>query len=1191
MSRMFSLAKTILQHYKPTTTRSLLIVALLLLLSFQLYSQPIKRTNIWHFGRDAGVDFNSGEPVALYDGKLNSVGGVITMSDTNGSLLYYTTGRRLRNRKHDLISSSFGPNWTQMISFPAIGSNHLYYVFGVPSYNPPLSYYNTSYTIIDMTMNGGLGGVSGTHTYLDAAWDASEKITATKHKNKQDIWVVTRKYTENKYASFLVNENGVNTVPVLSPASDWQPPLYHAAGQMKISYDKEYLINCTEGHDYVGINSNTEVCKFNDESGELNYMYSFDFNDPNKPGDYEPFGVEFSPDSKLLYITFNAGQSSLIYQFDVQYIEDSALFVQSAILIRAMLEDAPDRSGLQLASDGKIYVAIWKETPYTNHYLGIIHKPWEQGVDCQFDSTGVYLYPGYCEAALPSFLLDDLYRFDFDGICEKELFEFASFFHPEPVNILWDFGDPASGNNTSTDLNPAHAFSDGGDFEVSVVVEYPSGRIEETSRKVEVEYAPEPDLGPDTTICSGEEVVLDAECGPHTYSWSTGHFGITQITVSDTGWYWVRVMSDPGCINFDSIYIGFRHPSLADTTNLIISPTTCGGSNGVIRGLVIIGDPPFILQWLDDMGNPVASTIDIFNLPVGSYTLQVIDSNNCITSLGPYSITDAGDILIEDVDYISAHCDQQDGNITVNATSGLSDMLFYSIDNGATYFSNQGIFTGLSPGSYAVRVKDSLNCQDVFINNPIIIENLPGPLVSNVVVTPSIVGQNTGGIEIIASGSSDTLYYSNNNGSSYQENNGLFSSLAAGFYTCVVMDEYGCDTTFIIEVTEEISIRLEAVAGYDEVCPGNSAFVPLIVTNFNDVGSFKTTLLYNNDLLTCQGFANAHSQLEDSLDVMLFPAEGKVELVWSSISATLNDSTPMADLVFQSLDPGLSFIEWDGSPGASFFHNSTGVTIPVDYFIGNVKIYNNVSFNLYAANEACRGDTLLFMLIDWTSNGIISYLWTEPNGDISSNDRLIINGIQPSQAGIYSLLITDALGCYSDTTFEILLYPSTPEFAVQDTIFTDDPFDLDAGAVFISYLWNTGDTTQMIWVEENGWYSAEVESPEGCVGVDSSYVVFSTSPELIKIYFPTAFTPNGDGLNDEFNPVTIVVDIQHFSLSIYNRWGALVYQTNDITEGWDGTYQGELCQPGAYVYKVAYNGSTSLNSTPEVKMGTVMLVR
>ena len=95
----------------------------------------------------------------------------------------------------------------------------------------------------------------------------------------------------------------------------------------------------------------------------------------------------------------------------------------------------------------------------------------------------------------------------------------------------------------------------------------------------------------------------------------------------------------------------------------------------------------------------------------------------------------------------------------------------------------------------------------------------------------------------------------------------------------------------------------------------------------------------------------------------------------------------------------------------------------------------------------------------------------------------------------------------------------------------------------------------------------------------------------INIYFPNAFTPNGDGVNDEFKVVTSTTNIALFSLSIYNRWGALVYQTNDITQGWDGTYKGTACQRGSYVFKVTYNTSTSPLTTSETKMGTVMLVR
>ncbi|MFK5856330.1 MAG: gliding motility-associated C-terminal domain-containing protein, partial [Bacteroidota bacterium] len=262
------------------------------------------------------------------------------------------------------------------------------------------------------------------------------------------------------------------------------------------------------------------------------------------------------------------------------------------------------------------------------------------------------------------------------------------------------------------------------------------------------------------------------------------------------------------------------------------------------------------------------------------------------------------------------------------------------------------------------------------------------------------------------------------------------------------------------------------------------------------------------------------------------------------------------------------------------------------YIIGEVKIYKDVYFSPINSVETCQGSTIYLKPNLWSSNGPVTYLWVYPDGNTTDQEYILIDSAQTYQSGTYSVTVTDTANCFLDANVDVTIYPNPlPEFAVSDTIFTDDPFDLDAGPGFSHYLWNTGDTTQYIWVDSEGWYSAEVESLEGCVGEDSSFVLFSTPLSLTKIYFPNAFTPNGDGQNDSFNAVTSTIDVNQFSLAIYNRWGALVYQTNDITVGWDGKYQGELCPSGAYVYKVSYNSSTILNAAPEVKMGTVMLVR
>ncbi|MEN8225977.1 MAG: gliding motility-associated C-terminal domain-containing protein [Bacteroidota bacterium] len=1165
-----------------------------LTLSVNTFSQDIKRTNNWYFGLDAGVEFNSGEAVALYDGKMydHTFRGNTTMSDTNGNLLFYTNGWHLWNKNHVYMTYQFLATTQQVISFPFPGADHLYYVFSVPYYNPPANYYFTQYGIVDMSMNGGLGGVSGNITTLDAAWDAAEQITAVKHKNKQDVWVVTRKYTENKYASFLVNQFGVNTNPVLSPAPVHGSSMFDDKhGEMRISYDKEYLILCNMGSNLTNTDW-IEVCKFNDESGEVDYLYSLQFRDPNYPYELWPFGVEFSPDSKFLYVAFSHHNPTVdkgsVYQFNVQDIEDSASFVQSAVEIG----HGNEKHGLQLASDGKIYVTA-HATQGGFPWLGVIHKPWVQGAFCQYENEGVYLDPGETSAALPNYLPDYLYRFDFEGTCEGESYQFTSFFHPEPVNILWNFSDPASGSNTSTELNPVHVFSDGGIYEVSVHVEYPNGRIEETSRKVEVEYAPEPDLGPDTTFCTGGQITLDAECGPHDYTWNTGVTGSSQIIVSDTGWYWVRVENDAGCFAIDSIHLSFLPPTLADTANLEVIPTTCGDSTGVIKGIVINGTPPLSYQWLNDLGNPISNALDIYHLPVGNYTLEVTDGNGCISIIDTYSIIDAGNVLIDSVDYTIEHCGQQDATINITAISGLSAMLFYSIDDGLTFHSNQGFFTNLSAGTYAVRVRDSLDCHCVYVNNPIIIPNTDAPEITNVQIGACSPGQSNGSIEISASGSGDTLYYSNDNGINFQVNDGGFFNLDAGYYTCVVEDEVGCDTTFIVEVPEEVTIQLQAQAGADEVCPGNAAFVPLQVCNFNDVASFETILFYNKTILTCTGFANAHALLEDSLEAQLFPTEGKIQFKWSSAAISLPDDALMVNLVFESVDPGISLVEWDGSIGASFFQNSTGLNIPVDYHTGNVKIYKEVSLSLNYTASACQGDTLKFFPMLTSANGDVSWLWTDPIGDTSSYFILTINNIQQNQSGTYSLLVTDTVGCYAEVYCDVLVYPTPiPAFAGQDTITTEDPIELDGGNNYLSYLWNTGDTVQHITAGYDDWYSVYIESQQGCFGEDSVYVLFwepPQPPEPIYDHFhlPNAFTPDGDGLNDEFKVIGAPDNITSFNMYIFNRWGQMVFESKDVSLGWDGTFNGGEAPVGTYAYKLMY----SINAYDFTRSGTVVLIR
>jgi gliding motility-associated-like protein len=92
-------------------------------------------------------------------------------------------------------------------------------------------------------------------------------------------------------------------------------------------------------------------------------------------------------------------------------------------------------------------------------------------------------------------------------------------------------------------------------------------------------------------------------------------------------------------------------------------------------------------------------------------------------------------------------------------------------------------------------------------------------------------------------------------------------------------------------------------------------------------------------------------------------------------------------------------------------------------------------------------------------------------------------------------------------------------------------------------------------------------SADGCT--DSSSQVVCIDPDVI-IYVPNAFTPTEDGLNDVFIPVTVGVNPDKYEFWVFDRWGNLIFYTDELDEGWDGKVLGsdKLCQIDTYVWKI-----------------------
>ncbi|HOH91585.1 MAG TPA: hypothetical protein PKV61_08800, partial [Bacteroidales bacterium] len=176
--------------------------------------------NNGYFGNYAGVSFASGEPVALLDGALNTSEGVATISNSSGLLLFYIDGQTIWNRNHQIMSNGTGlwghSSSTQSgVVVKKPGNNTLYYVFTMDQVATG-GIHGVSYSIVDMNLEGGLGAVTIKNIEIVSNSNCTEKITAVKHTNGMDIWVITHGWNNNQFLAFLVTNSGINTTPIIS---------------------------------------------------------------------------------------------------------------------------------------------------------------------------------------------------------------------------------------------------------------------------------------------------------------------------------------------------------------------------------------------------------------------------------------------------------------------------------------------------------------------------------------------------------------------------------------------------------------------------------------------------------------------------------------------------------------------------------------------------------------------------------------------------------------------------------------------------------------------------------------------------------------------------------------------------------------------------------------------------------------
>ncbi|MDP4281843.1 MAG: hypothetical protein Q8867_06790, partial [Bacteroidota bacterium] len=444
--------------------RKILILIFSILSPLLSFSQG--EFNKWYFGNKAALDFNSGIPVALTNSCMVAIQASATVSDSLGNLLFYSPGTEIYNRNNAILQNGFllycNPGNSQPVcSVKILGSDSLYYLFTLRADFPNI--FGLFYSIIDMSLDGGLGGViSGQKNIpVNGAGDALDKLYAIRHKNNRDIWLVTNNW--NVYYSFLITSSGISSTPVVSPSAVHfsGPFLSYGNGVLKISQDGTKFAACFMN------DSTVEFGTFDDLTGELHSLFKFR---PNCP----PYMAimkhcEFSPDSKKIYVEGRVPFSTTdyhqtIFQYDATKT-DSAQFMQSQYIVYNSPNLDLGSQGLQLGPDFKIYAnRIYRDS------LSVIDNPNVQGPGCNFIVNAVSLAGKIAYYDFPQLLQKYKAYLHYTGTgCNTDSLHFSGDIWPPADTIRWNFGDPASGvDNVSFLPDPVHIYSSPGTYTVEL---------------------------------------------------------------------------------------------------------------------------------------------------------------------------------------------------------------------------------------------------------------------------------------------------------------------------------------------------------------------------------------------------------------------------------------------------------------------------------------------------------------------------------------------------------------------------------------------------------------------------------------------------------------------------------------------------------------------------------------------------
>ena len=688
--------------------------------------------------------------------------------------------------------------------------------------------------------------------------------------------------------------------------------------------------------------------------------------------------------------------------------------------------------------------------------------------------------------------------------------------------------------------------------------------------------------------------------------------------------------------------IAFPGSVVIDNTNNLYF----GDYNNVIRKIDLSGNITTyggngVYGYSGDGGPAVLASIGLSEGKISIYNNNIFFVN--------YIPGGPGNTIRKISNCLTASITQQPANVTLcnsgNATFGVNasntSAFQWQFNNGLgwTNLTDNSIYSGsitntmlitgasTSMNNYQYRCMLSNGCGSIFSTTALLLVNtLANPsIIVNTSSTNICSGTSVLFTASVQNGGSSPNYQWKKNGISVGSNSNTYSdnTLVNGdIINCTLTSNAACtvgstvNSNFILmNVTTSLSPSVAISASANNICFGtpvtfttsivNGGLTPIFAWFKNGINlslnspTYTDNSLNNGDKITCSvtsslSCVTASTSTSSPIIMTILPLASPSVVITSSANSVCRNTT--VTFTASAVDGGnMPVYQWvkNGVPvgtnsnvySENSLSNGDVITctltssancassIPQRSNPLRISIYPDPLVFLDKTNSLCEGSTKIL-----DAGSFSAYKWQ----DNSTSRYFSISGI-----GKYFVQVTDANNCLGSDTVVINKLLSAPyNFLPKDSIICSYDFiNIIPLSNFNSYLWNTNAVTSTIRVSNPGSYWLKVIDKNGCTGNDT--IKITTKECRVSIFIPTAFTPNHDGKNDIFKPITFG-PISDYLFTIYNRFGEIVFSTVDVNKGWDGRFKSIAQENNTFVWTCIYklNGGELT-----MQKGTVTLIK